>query len=485
MKRLRIVLLFSFACLFAAQTFAEQTEAERRKDILKYGLESEVIELVNALGNENDTSYSADLADLFARTKNPSLREAVLSLFIRQKNDSLKTYCVATLSDPYEERKSTVSVAFKYATELGIKDALPAIRDILKSENVDFRTQAIDALGKLGDASDAQYLLDYFDGNVAGDDKERLALRQSVMQALGQLRAAETWDRMAEIAKDEEENAYIRADAAVAIGRMGNPESVEILAKLFESTDPVLRSAAIKGLSEFSTQAATDTIIEGFKDSYYKVRMESIDAASRLKLDSALQYLLYRAKNDPVEAVKMAAYDALGSMGNADATAWLRSVFLDDKASEKIRVKSCAVLLKNDPDAIMGDLQTVCGKFLADDKKTWIRYELGKLIAAADSKKTADIALSYLGHKDTLTKSLGLDMFEKNRYPEMIDAVKEIAANDKMGALQRRAKKILEKSAPSTMPSSDATAPAAGVSPTDAAAAPASSGAQPAVPTVP
>lgn len=452
MKPARLFLLAFLACLAVANAFAEQTEAERRKDILKYGLESEVIDLVNELGNEGETSYSGDLAELFARTRNPSLREAVLSLFIKQKNDGLKEYCVTTLADPYEEKKSTVLVAFKYVSELGIKESLPAIREILKSENPDFREQAIVALGKLGETSDAEYLLDYLDGSIAGDEKERLALRQSVMSALGQIKAVETWGRMSEIVQDEDENAYIRADAAVAIGKMEKAESVEILAKLFESADPVLRSAAIKGLSNYSTQVASDTIIEGFKDSYYKVRMESIDAASKGKIDSALQYLLYRAKNDPVEAVKMAAFDALGAMGNAEATSWLRSVFVDEKASDKLRVKACAVLLKNDPDDVMSDLKAVCGKTLADDKKTWIRYELGKLIAATDSNKTADIALAYLGHKDTLTKSLGLDMFDRNRYPEMIGAVKEIAANDKMGALQRRAKKILDKNSTAVTP---------------------------------
>jgi HEAT repeat protein len=434
--------------IVGTHALAEQTEAERRKDILKYGLESEVIELVNELGTENDVSYSGDLLELFSKTRNPSLREAVLALFARQKNASLKDWCVSALTDPYEERKSTILAVFSYVTELGIKESLPAIRSILESENAEFRQQAISALGKLGDAADGKYLLDYFEGSFEGDEKERLAIRQSVMSALEQLKAIETWDRMAEIVKDEDENAYIRADAAVAIGMMGKAESVDILAKLFESQDPVLRAAAIKGLAPYSTQVATDTIIEGFKDSYYKVRMEAIDAASKGKMDSASNYLIYRAKNDPVEAVKMAAYDALGSLGTAEAREWLRSVFLDEKATDKIRVKACAVLLKNSPDSVTGDLAGVCGKALADDKKPWIRYELGKLIAATESAATVDIALSYLGHKDTLTKSIGLDMYERNRYPAMGEAVKEIAANDKMGALQRRAKKILDKTAP-------------------------------------
>jgi HEAT repeat protein len=440
--RLLVTIVLSVLCIIPA--LAEQSEAEKRKDVIKYGLESEVIDLVNILGNENDESYTADLLVLFNRTRNPSLRDAVLSLFIKQKNASLKDYCLSLLDDPYAGKKSTVLIAFDYVTKLGIKESLPAIRKILESENTEYREQSIQALGKIGETSDATYLLDYLDGDIPGEEKERLVLRQSVMEALGQLKAVETWDRMAEIVKDEEENAYIRADAAVAIGQMGKEESVEILLKLFENTDPVLRSAAIKGLSYYSTQSATDTIIEGFKDSYYKVRTESIQAVARIKLASALPYILYRAKNDPVENVKMAAYDALGEMGSSEGIDWLNSVFADDKTSEKIRVKACAVLLKNSPDSIMADLVTVCGKVLSDDKKTWIRYELGKLISSTETQSTAGIAISYLGHKDTLTKSIGLDMYAKNRYPEMTSFVEAIAADAKMGALQRRAKKILD-----------------------------------------
>jgi hypothetical protein len=81
---------------------------------------------------------------------------------------------------------------------------------------------------------------------------------------------------------------------------------------------------------------------------------------------------------------------------------------------------------------------------LKDDKKTWLRYELGKLIAATESQSTFTIAQSYLSQKDATTKSLGLDMFAKNKYSGLKSAVEAIAADEKQGALQRRAKKILE-----------------------------------------
>jgi FOG: HEAT repeat len=430
--------------LCASFLFAEQTEKERRHDVIAYGLEGEITDLVATLANDNDDSCNQDLLALFSKTRSSTIRESILGLFAKQKKTDLRDYSLSVLDDPYDTKKTTVAAVFSYAVDAQLKDALPAIRKILSNENSDYRDQAINALGKLGEAEDAKLLADYIDGDFPGDEKQRLIIRQNVMAALGSLKSAETLDKLTKIAEDENENASIRATAATAVGAIGKPESIPLLVKLFESSDPMLRAASVASLATYSSKEAVDTVIEGFKDSYYKVRLESISAAQKLKLPETVPYILYRAKSDPVKNVQLAAYDALGTFNDSDANAWLKSVFLDDKKPDEIRVKACGVLMKNNFDFIFPDVEKVVTVVLKDDKKIWLRYEIGKLIAATDNQATSLIAQSYLSHKDATTRSLGLDMYSKNKYASLKASVEAIAADEKQGALQRRAKKILE-----------------------------------------
>lgn len=446
MKRLRslffIIILFFFN---AGLLSAQETEESKRKDVLIFGLESEISDLISRLQEENETDYNDQLLELFNKTKNPVIRENILMFFTFQKNDSFKQYALEVLANPFDYKKSTVLAVLSYIAEIKIPEASPLIRKILDGENIEFRDKAIQTLGKLNNPEDAAYLFEYMESEISGDEKQRLIIRQNIMAALGELKAVETWDTFVAIVQDTEENVMIRASAAVAIGNMEKSEVVPILAVLYEDTDPVLRTAAINGLSNFSTVEAVSVILESFKDSYYKVRLEAIAASEKQNLAEAVPYILYRAKNDPVDNVKLRSFEALGKLNAADSNVWLSSLVNDSKAVDKIRVKAAAVLLGNNFDLIYPDVEKIMIQALNDDKKTWIRYELGKIIAATANVKTASIASAYLAHKDSLTKSIGLDMFETNKYAELRSTVESIAADEKLGALQRRAKKILEK----------------------------------------
>jgi len=218
-----------------------------------------------------------------------------------------------------------------------------------------------------------------------------------------------------------------------------------VLAGIYEDGDPVLRAAAVNGLAEYKESEAVSLIIAAFRDSNYKVRLEALDATERGKIAEAVPSVAYRAKTDPVEAVKMRAFEVLGSVNDAETLSWLAGLVRDDKSSDKIRMKAVTVLGKDHFDLIYPDLEALVMQSLKDDKKTWIRYECGKFLSKKNDGRISSIASAYIQHKDPATKSLGMDMFDTNRFADVRPLVEAIAANDKMGALQSRAKKILEK----------------------------------------
>ncbi|HNY16646.1 MAG TPA: HEAT repeat domain-containing protein [Treponemataceae bacterium] len=445
----RQVIFAAFFFLLAATLYCEDTVESKRRDVLKYGLEPDIIDLVQTLQSEKNTDYTADLSALFESTRSVSVKNGILALFADENLDALKPNALSVLTDPFDEPKDLVRQILAYVSKLGIKEAAPMVRKLVESENADFRDAAIQTLGKIGSADDAQYMIGLMDSDIPGDEKQRLIVRQNIMAALGDMKAVGIRDKLAEIAKDKDENAVIRASAATALGKMENPEDAPALIALFSETDPLLRTASIAALGTVRTPEAKATILEGFKDSYYKVRLEALGAAEKQQLAEAIPYVRYRAKTDPVPAVRMRAFETLGKFDDAESRAWLLSLVAADSCPDADRAKAADVLVSSDYPCDFTEIEKAVLATFKDDKKIKLRYEFGKVLTKKKDPRPEAIANAFIASKDTITKSIGLDFYDKNRYGSMTDAVKAIAADEKQGALGKRAKKLLgSESAP-------------------------------------
>ena len=168
----RLFFFLATAVIFPVVLFAaEQSDAEKRRDVIRYGLESDVTALVQTLQDTKDDSCNADLADVFKRTKSPTLKESILAFFASQKDPALKDYALSLLADPYEATRSTVLSVLSYVQAIQLGEAAPAVRKILEGDNADYRVKAITTLGKIGSTEDASYLLKYMSGDLEGDEK--------------------------------------------------------------------------------------------------------------------------------------------------------------------------------------------------------------------------------------------------------------------------------------------------------------------------
>lgn len=445
MRKFIILLLALAAPLHTIPAEESKSARETRLDIIQFGIETEITALAETLGKENNKDFTQELTELFGSSRSVAVRESILTLFTNQSVDTLKDWTANLLADPWDERQSTVTLALSYAAKLSLKDCAPSVRSILESENTIFRGPAISTLGKIGGTEDAAFLSDMLDDELSSDEKQRLITRQAIMSALAELKDPEQWERFLNIAENEDENAVIRASAAKALAAIGGEKAFTALAKIYESTDPVLREAAMAGAAHIDGKDAENLILEGLRDSYYKVRLQAMDSAKERKLAETSSIILYRAKTDPVESVRDKAYETLVALGDKEALDWLSSLIRDDKAADARRAKAAKALSQSQKDIAWGVIPEVARKTLQDDKKTWLRYELGKIIAMTDDSRYADLVLEYLSHKDTITRSLGLDMYEKQRYLSVKSRIEAIAEDEKQGALQKRAKTILEK----------------------------------------
>ena len=439
-----ICIFFIFA-LVIVNTFSQETEEketsqfEQRQEKIMFGLESEIVELIDKVIEEEDYEYSDDLYALFNKTRSSSVREKIIKYFEKTKDDRLKDFAAELLEDPFEENKEIVNAIFSYVSQVPVPQAVEPLRVLLDSEDETFQIQTVKTLGKIGNQEDAEKLRKFLDKEI------QPGVKQAVIDALGDLGTTDSWDSLCEIVNDKGEDTYMRMHAVESLGKIDSDQAAGILVSLYDDKDANFRVSVIKGLAASTAPEAQSVLIEALQDSYFRVRLEALEAIKNQKLVSALKSLLYRAKNDSENVVKYKAYESLAALGEKDGLDYLVSLVKSDKQTETTRGKAATALLKYAFSETVYPIITAAESTLNDEKQKKVRYALGKEFAKYESSVLEDICLKYLENSDVATKGTGLDIYSKNAFSALTAKVEEIAANEKEGANQKKAKYILEK----------------------------------------
>ncbi len=393
---------------------------EKNAEILKFGLEEDISELLDTMTQKKDVRFVNEAYDLFQDTKSVAIREKILNFFKILEDPCLEDYAVTILNDPYDEKTSTVNACFSYIQAMKTKNALPATMALLESDNDEYFTGALETIGKIGGGREAVFITEYLEREDLS-----VAQRQSLVRVLGELHAVETYDKLVEYAQDEDENAFVRMYSAEAIGAMEKSGGDEILEGLFESENPNLRQYVIKGIAHFKTKEANDVLIQGLKDSHYKVRQESIGAIKENDIKEADEYLIYRAKNDPVQAVKNDALAALAKLNTSKGNEYLLNEITDKKVPDGQKSRVAKVLLEEGRG--ISEIVALAMETVKDERRKQLRYALGKEMAKYSNPAFAEVTLEFLKSKDTSTIGTGLDMWAKGRYSNCDDEVNALA----------------------------------------------------------
>ncbi|MGL4982888.1 MAG: HEAT repeat domain-containing protein [Treponemataceae bacterium] len=432
-------MLFNSLFLVAQDTKDDGDQRQKRLDTIMYGLEDELIGLLTTLIQEENSEFSDEIYAEFQKTKSSGIRDKAISYFTQVKDARLTDYCLEALADITPIRRSTGLLILKYIEALKITAAIPPLIELIENENEDYLEASITTLGKIGSNEEALFLTSFFDRTLT------VPVKQSLVRALGELQAVETWDKLSEIAQDENENSFMRAVAIEAIGNMKKQESITPLIALFEDTDPRIRVASLKGLSNFTQDESTKIIIAGFKDNHLSVRSEAASMALKLKLKSAVPSLLYRAKNDTDTNLRYKCYEALAAIGSKDGIDLLISVVENKRTNETNRAKAATFLLQYSFSSGIEAVKSAARESLENERLKNLRYALGKEFAKYENASLADICSEYLAHKDPLTVGTGLDMYAKNRFPSVRSAVETIADAEKTSGIKKKAQSILGK----------------------------------------
>lgn len=414
-------------------------DEENNRKIIKYGLPSEIGELLDKLTEYDDPRFTDDIYDLFQNTSNASIKEKVLKYFTKIEDPCLEDFAVNLINDPYDEKKDLVSATFKYIQTVKTKEALPAVITILEVENEDYFNDALATIGEIGSKKEAKFIADYLDRPDLSD-----AQRQTLMRTLGKMKALNTWSKVVEILEDEDENSFVRMYAAEALGLMEKEEGVPVLVRAYSASDPNLRQYVIKGLSHFPNVVESKSlIIQAIRDEHWRVRQEAINVCKENSFTEAIPYLIFRADKDSEKVIKNASMDAIAAINTKEGNDYLVSIITNKKSGDSSKQKAAEVLLKAG-NAGQNEILELAESCVDDDKKKNLRYSIGKELAKNSRSEFEKICSLYLASKDTTTIGIGLDMYKNCRFSSVEEQMRTIEKDKKANSsIKNRIRKML------------------------------------------
>ncbi|WP_147615907.1 HEAT repeat domain-containing protein [Treponema pectinovorum] len=415
---------------------------KENEETLKYGMEEDIISLIDNLLKNEDVRFVDEVYDLFYSTKNTAIREKILEYFTKLKDPCLEDYAISILEDPYDEKTSTVNAVFNYVQAVKTKAALKPVLALLESDDEKYFTPSLTTIGEIGGSEEAVFLSEY----LKREDLT-LAQKQNLVKVLGKIKAVETFESLVQMATDEDENSFVRMYSAEAIGSMQKEEAVGVLVKLYEDNDPKLRTYVIKGLSYFpENEEAKKTILQAIRDSHVAVRLEAIEVCKKNDFKEATPFIIYRLEKDKEDSIKKISYDALAFLNTKEGNEYLVKHITDKKVADNPKSRIARALLEYG-NAGEKEIIALAEESLTDDRRKSLRYALGKEFAKYGRKSFSEICKKYLESKDSATQGTGLDIYAKGRYEDITPLVRKLvldgAKNSKNNVNATKAEKIL------------------------------------------
>ncbi|MBI9108747.1 MAG: HEAT repeat domain-containing protein [Spirochaetales bacterium] len=415
-----------------------QSLNEERREILKYGIDSELISLLAKLQDEENKELSADVGAIYASTLNPDIMKAAVEYFISIEYPDAVPSAEKILGNWEDQNYDTLSSALRYISEYPGKDSEQLISKLLDHENKSLASAAIAAIGKCGSEETAQLLLDYLDDDEFPDE-----LKPSLIRALGDMESESALDTLIEILEDVDEEKSWRWTACEALGKIRHEDALPAINKALIDKDTYLRAYAIKALAGFDSAGVEETIIQALRDSFWRVRVAAAEALGKKKSIDSVGILIYKAKKDPENNVKLAAIAAIGEIGGREGLDFLQDIYSKNTTAQSIRTKAAEIIIEKDLQASLEIIKKVVAEEWEKDSSVILSYTC-KFLSKAEHPGLKEIFARMLDHNDVAIKIYGVRGVQLNRISDQKERLESLTKEGVNNAVRKAALSALE-----------------------------------------
>jgi HEAT repeat protein len=437
-KALLLAVLLAWPLLqAAAQQAGGAAPEERWREVLRYGIESEVLQVIARIKASGDDSLDAELLETLRGTSSPAVAAAILELFARAEKPDAEALALQRLADPENRDPQVLVPCMRYLGAIRSAAAAGPLAGFLDSGD-ELAEAAIQALAALGQQSSGEALLarlrapEYSPG-----------LKAQIILALGSLKYQPAAEDLIAVVSNPDEERVRRMYAASALGKIGDARALPALRALLGSQDSLLRAYAASALAGFDLGEVEGALQEALRDNNARVRQAAAAALARKDAQKSVDILIYKARLDPERAVRLEAIRSLGAIGNARALSYLKEAYRDRLLANPYREEALGALLQYDPGGSLGAVREVVEAEWGSKDPAVLEFTARRL-AALKQGGLGELLGRFLDSPNLAVRLYGLRGIRLNRLGSLREKVRALAEGDPHPAVRREAQVVLE-----------------------------------------
>ncbi|MEN3333577.1 MAG: hypothetical protein V7641_2942 [Blastocatellia bacterium] len=262
------------------------------------------VSAINSLGHPD----MAARAVILLNDANPYVRESAVRIAGYFGYDECAELLLQRCGD---EEENVRRAAIEHIPYIEDERALAVLGDALENATPRVRAAAAHAFAQVESARALPYLL------KALDDADAW-VRYFAARAIGQHGYSESLDDLMRLAQTDTAR-QVRIAAVDALGQIGGPRAVAVLATLAEAMEPDLMSAALKALGQIGHPDALPPLLEALRSTDQARRLKALAALGERGGQGVAEMLQWVAAADQDAAMAQAAIDALARLATAEA----------------------------------------------------------------------------------------------------------------------------------------------------------------------
>jgi len=434
--------VLALSLVMAGAQDAPAPDSTKRLDTIRYGIETQVMELLSTLRTEKNDEYKDAILEAFDVSTSPRLKAAILDYLGAMKLRDAERRSAEILEKRDDQADALVASAFSYLIAIESKAGLAEAVEILEEDETRYVQAAIKAIGAAGSDSEAETLKKAYEAE--GVDQPT---KEAIVLALGTMKASASFDLLSSIAASEESSKTLRMYACSALGDLGDERAVPVLVGASVAGDPNVRAYAVAALGNYSSSEARSAVREGLRDGHVLPRIAAAKAAGKMRDEESVPYLQYKVSWDPERAVREASIAALSEIGGAHVYEFLVGFMSEVKNSTQYRSSALgAIVAKGDADARAKALASFAAAQAEKDRALFTAF--ARAAMAIDDRQVVPFAELMLGDKDFSMRLGAIAWAERNKAGELVGAIKALSESDVNDAVKKRAAQALPRLAP-------------------------------------
>jgi HEAT repeat protein len=379
-----------------------KTLKEERLEIILFGIDSQVSDLITKLEEEKNYDFNSNFVSLLKSSSNSRLDVDIIKLLNASKDNSAVEYSFFELQENYNLNDDIKIEYIKYISEYQTEQISEYFLSLIDEKSNSISIAAITALGKSDEDDIIPTLIENLEDSLFDDIR-----KPAIIESLGKLKAIESLEILTDIATDiYSEDDSLRWRAVVAIGEIASPKSLPVLKSLFSDSDPFLRNYTITALKHYETEEVEDIIIQGLKDSSWRVRVNAAQILGELQIKEAIPILIYKSENDPdIRNVRSAALNALGEIGEKESFEFIRKLYKNKRTNIGLRSIAIKVLAEKDLINSLETIESVIKEEWDESKPAILDYTC-KILSTTKNSSLKDLYSKMLLYDKTLNLKL-------------------------------------------------------------------------------